>query len=99
MMMTDAAGRPSWTQAPGAETGFQLAGSPVNIITQMPDIAPGSTPIAFGNWAKVYRIVWRKALTLQLDPYSPNFCTLFKAEARVGGGVTCGNAARLLRVR
>jgi hypothetical protein len=31
--------------------------------------------------------------------YSANFCTLFKAEARVGGSTTCPNAARLLRIR
>jgi HK97 family phage major capsid protein len=98
MTMSDAAGRPIWSQPPGGEPGFQLAGSPVHIITQMPDILPGSTPVAFGNWEKTYTIVWRKAVTLQVDPYSANFCTLFKAEARVGGGVTCGNAARLLRI-
>jgi HK97 family phage major capsid protein len=99
MTLSDATGRPLWSQAPGGEPGFQLAGSPVHIITQLPDVAPGSTPVAFGNWEKTYTIVYRKAVTLQVDPYSANFCYLFKAEARVGGGVTCGNAARLLRVR
>lgn len=54
---------------------------------------------AFGNWQKTYTIVYRKAVTVMVDPYSAGFCTLFKAEARVGGGVTCPNAARLLRVR
>jgi HK97 family phage major capsid protein len=99
MTMSDASGRPLWSQAPGGEPGFTLAGSPVQIVTQMPDIAAGSTPVAFGNWEKTYTIVWRKAVTLQVDPYSANFCTLFKAEARVGGGCTCPNAARLLRIR
>jgi len=99
MTMSDASGRPLWGQAPAGDPGFQLAGSPVHIVTQMPDIQPGATPVAFGNWQKAYTIVWRKAVTLQVDPYSANFCTLFKAEARVGGGVTCPSAARLLRVR
>jgi HK97 family phage major capsid protein len=99
MTMSDASGRPLWSQAPGGEPGFMLAGSPAHIVTQMPDIAPGAVPVAFGNWAKAYTIVWRKAVTLQVDPYSANFCTLFKAEARVGGGCTCPNAARLLRIR
>jgi HK97 family phage major capsid protein len=99
MTLSDASGRPLWSQAPGAEPGFQLAGSPVHIVTQLPDIAPGSCPVSFGNWEKTYTIVWRKAVTLQVDPYSANFCTLFKCEARVGGGVTCSNAARLLRIR
>src|SRR5262249_23918247 len=79
MTMSDATGRPLWSQAPGGEPGFMLAGSPVNVITQMPDINLGSTPVAFGNWQKTYTIVWRKAVTIQVDPYSANFCTLFKA--------------------
>jgi predicted phage gp36 major capsid-like protein len=68
-------------------------------ITQMPDVNPGATPVAYGNWQKTYTIVYRKAVTIQVDHYSANFCTLFKCEARVGGAVTCGNAARLLRIR
>jgi HK97 family phage major capsid protein len=99
MTMSDAQGRPLWSQAPGSEPSFQLAGSPVHIVTQMPDLHPGATPVAFGNWERTYTIVWRKAVTLQVDPFSANFCVLFKAEARVGGGITCGNAARLLRIR
>lgn len=99
MTMTDASGRPIWSQPPGAEPGYFLAGSPVHIATQMPDIMPGSTPLAFGNWKQAYSVVWRKAVTVQVDPYSANFCVLFKAEARVGGGSTCPNAARLLRIR
>jgi HK97 family phage major capsid protein len=99
MTMSDAAGRPIWNQAPGGEPGFMLAGSPVHIVTQMPDAMPGTVPVAYGNWEKCYTIVWRKAVTLQVDPYSANFCWLYKAEARVGGAVTCPNAARLLRIR
>jgi len=38
MTMSDASGRPLWAQVPGGEPSFQLAGSPVHIITQMPDI-------------------------------------------------------------
>jgi len=99
MTMTDAMQRPIWGQMPGEEPGFQLAGSPIHIVTQMPDINPGSTPVAFGNWERAYTIVWRKAVTVQVDPFSANFCILYKAEARVGGGLTCANAARLLQVR
>jgi HK97 family phage major capsid protein len=56
MTMSDAMGRPLWSQAPGGEPGFMLAGSPVHIVTQFPDIAPGSTPLAFGNWEKTYTV-------------------------------------------
>jgi hypothetical protein len=45
-------------------------------------------------------LVVRKATTVLPDPYSGGgFCQLFRFEARVGGAVTCGNAARLLRIR
>ena len=99
MTMTDAMQRPIWTQMPGEEPGYMLAGSPIHIVTQFPDIAPGSTPIAFGNWKRVYMVVWRKAVTMTTDIYTAGFCILFKFEARVGGACLCPNAARLLRVR
>jgi HK97 family phage major capsid protein len=98
--MSSADGRPLFgpmgTSVPG--TGFQFAGSPINIVSQMPDVQPGSTPIAFGNWRRAYTIVTRKLPTLQVDPFSAGFCRLFKFEARIGGATTCPNAARLMRI-
>lgn len=98
--MSDAIGRPLFTPRPiQNQVGFLLNGSPVNIVTQMPDCFPGSTPVAFGNWRQTYTLVNRSATTMTPDPYTAGFCTLFRFEARVGGAITCGNAARLLRVR
>jgi len=102
LTMSDAAGRPilaSFPQELPGTPGFLLNGSPINIVTQMPDVAPGATPVAFGNWSEVYMVVNRKAVTMQQDPYSAGFCILYKFEARVGGGIICPNAARLLRIR
>jgi len=65
----------------------------------MPDVAAGSTPVAFGDFQKAYTVVERKAPTMQIDPYSAGFCRLFKFEARIGGATTCPNALRLLRIR
>lgn len=65
----------------------------------MPDVAAGATPVLFGNLRQTYTIVDRRALTLQIDPYTAGFCTLFKWDARIGGGITCPNASRLLRIR
>jgi len=96
--MSDAIGRPLVSPIPQGP-GFMLDGSPIRIASQMPDVAPGATPVAFGNWQRVYMVVWRKAITMQQDPYSAGFCVLYKFEARVGGGVLCPNAARLLRIR
>ncbi len=99
LTMSDSAQRPIWGQLPGGLPGFTLAGSPINIVTQMPDVQPGSTPIAFGNWRAAYTIVNPRATTMLTDPYSAGWCTLFKFDARLGGAVTCSNAARLLRIR
>jgi len=101
LTMSDAAGRPLLATFPqDVQSGpFLFNGSPLQIVTQMPDVAPGTTPIAFGNWNEVYMVVNRKAVTMQQDPYSAGFCILYKFEARVGGGIFCPNAARLLRIR
>ena len=40
------------------------------IVTQMPDVAPGATPILFGNLAETYIIVNRKSITLAVDNVS-----------------------------
>jgi HK97 family phage major capsid protein len=99
LTMSDAGGRPIWSSLPGEEPGFRLVGSPIMIASQMPDFAPGATPVAYGNWQKAYTVVERKQPTLQIDPYTAGWCRLFKFEARIGGACTCPNAARLLRVR
>jgi HK97 family phage major capsid protein len=99
--MSSAEGRPLFgqmgTTTPG--TGFAFAGSPIRIVSQLPDVAPGATPVLFGNLRASYLLVWRKAITMQTDPYSAGWCTLFKFETRCGGNVTCPNSLRLLRIR
>ena len=101
MTMSDATGKPLLGSMQGLHDGprWSLCGFPVNIASQMPDVAAGSTPVAFGNWQKTYTIVERKGVTMQVDPYSSGFCSLYKFEARIGGSTTCPNAARLLRIR
>jgi HK97 family phage major capsid protein len=98
LTMSDAMGRPIMIATPLDNGQFIINGSPVNIVTQMPDVAPGAVPVAYGNWNLVYMVVNRKAVTMQQDPYSAGFCILFKFEGRVGGATICPNAARLLRI-
>jgi HK97 family phage major capsid protein len=97
--MSDAAGRPIMVPSLQNPLVFNLLGSPLRIATQMPDVAPGATPIAYGNWKSAYMVANRKAITMQHDPYSAGFCHLYKFEARVGGAIICPNAARLLRIK
>jgi HK97 family phage major capsid protein len=99
MTMSSTDGRPLLSALPAGMPGFALAGSPIVIASQMPDVAPGSTPILFGNLRAAYTVVDRKAVTMQTDPYSAGYCVLYKFEARVGGACTCPNSVRLLRIR
>lgn len=98
LTMSDAMGRPIMIATPQDNGSYLVNGSGVQVVTQMPDVAPGATPVAWGNWKQVYMIVNRKSVTMQQDPYSAGFCILFKFESRVGGGVICPLAARLMRI-
>jgi len=99
LTLSDTAGRPIMVQSPVEGGQMLISGTQVVIANQMPDVAPGSLPVAYGNWNLVYMVVNRKAVTMQQDPYSAGFCVLYKFESRIGGGVVCPNAARLLRIR
>jgi HK97 family phage major capsid protein len=100
LTMSDASGRPIWTPAPHDNgIGMTIAGSPIRLVNQMPDIAPGNCPVAFGNWPEAYAVVTRSGVNMLTDPYSAGWCTQFRFEARVGGAVLCPDAARLLRVK
>jgi HK97 family phage major capsid protein len=96
---TDAIGRPLFAPSPVQnQVGFMLNGSPVIIVSQMPNCEPGNTPVLYANLRQLYTLAIRSGTTMTPDPYSAQWCTLFRFEARVGGAVTCQNAGRLLRV-
>lgn len=98
LTLADANNRPLMIANPTEAGGMMMAGSPVRINTWMPNVATGTTPIAFGNWQAAYMTVNRRALGFQRDDYSAGFCLLYKFESRVGGAVICPNAARLMRI-
>jgi len=98
LTLSDSMGRPIMMASPAQAGQYLIAGSPVVIANQMPNVAVGATPVAFGSWKDAYMVVNRKAVTMQQDPYSAGFCVLFKFEARIGGAPICPNAARLLRI-
>ena len=99
LTMSDAMGRPIMLPSPVAPGQYIINGSPVILATQFPDVLPGSTPVAFGNWPQTYTLVTRKAVSMQIDDFSAGFCRLYKWEARIGGSITCARSARLLRVK
>jgi len=100
LTMSDANGRPLLNMMPQGMVGYQLAGSPIIIVSQMPDCAPGATPIAFGDGHEAYALVNRQATRITSDRFSAGWYILWKCEVPdIGGAVSCGNAARLLRIR
>ena len=74
-----------------------IFGYPVTEIEAMPDIGPGTTPIAFGDFAKGYLIVDRAGVRVLRDPYSSKPYVLFYTLKRVGGGVQDFDAIKLLK--
>jgi HK97 family phage major capsid protein len=77
-----------------------LLGRPVIEAADMPDIASGTFPIAFGDFGRAYRIYDRLQLAVLRDPYSVQTSGLvrFHARRRTGGGVVLAEAIKKLKM-
>lgn len=95
--MKDADGRFLWADGLAAAEPARLMGYPVLIAEQMPDIAPDSAAIAFGDFAAGYTIAERPDLRVLRDPFSAKPHVLFFATKRVGGDVSDFSAIKLLK--
>jgi HK97 family phage major capsid protein/HK97 family phage prohead protease len=75
-----------------------LLGRPVIEMVDMPDVADGAFPIAYGDF-QAYRIVDRVGLSVLVNPYllATNGVTRIHATRRVGGGVL--QAARFRKLK
>ena len=76
----------------------RLLGYPVVEAEDMPDIAGGTTPIAFGNFRAGYLIAERTATQILRDPFTNKPFVHFYATKRVGGQVLDSNAIKLVRI-
>lgn len=76
----------------------RLLGYPVIEAEDMPDLAAGDFPIAFGNFRAGYLIAERSATQILRDPFTNKPFVHFYATRRVGGQVLDSNAIKLLRV-
>mgnify|MGYP003714851517 FL=1 len=76
----------------------RLLGYPVVEAEDMPDIAGGAYPIAFGNFRHGYLIAERSATQLLRDPFTNKPFVHFYATKRVGGQVLDSNAIKLLKI-
>ena len=96
--LKDADGRYLWSDGFAAGEPARLLGYPVLVAEDMPDIAAGTNPIAFGNFARGYTIAERPDLRVLRDPFSAKPHVLFYATKRVGGAVSDFAAIKLLRI-
>lgn len=76
----------------------RLLGYPVVEAEDMPDIAAGTFPIAFGNFRHGYLIAESGATQILRDPYTNKPFVHFYATKRVGGQVLDSNAIKLLKI-
>jgi len=76
----------------------RLLGYPVVEAEDMPDVAAGAFPIAFGNFRAGYLIAERSATTILRDPYTNKPFVHFYATKRVGGQVLDSEAIKLLKI-
>ena len=95
--MKDADGRFLWADGLQAGEPARLMGYPVLIAEDMPDIAPDSHAIAFGDFRNGYTIAERPDLRVLRDPFSAKPHVLFYASKRVGGDVSDFAAIKLMK--
>ncbi|QYJ07149.1 phage major capsid protein [Qipengyuania flava] len=76
----------------------RLLGYPVVEAEDMPDIAAGTFPIAFGNFRHGYLIAERSATQVLRDPFTNKPFVHFYATKRVGGQVLDSNAIKFLKI-
>ena len=76
----------------------RLLGYPVIEAEDMPDVAAGTFPIAFGNFRHGYLIAEHSATRVLRDPFTNKPFVHFYATKRMGGKVLDSNAIKLLRI-
>ncbi|AUX68352.1 phage major capsid protein [Porphyrobacter sp. HT-58-2] len=76
----------------------RLLGYPVVEAEDMPDVAGGAFPIAFGNFRHGYLIAEHSATRVLRDPFTNKPFVHFYATKRIGGKVLDSNAIKLLKV-
>lgn len=94
--LKDESGAYLWQPPGAAGLSASLMGFPVVEAEDMPDIAPGSTAIAFGDFRRGYLVVDRVGLRILRDPFSNKPFVQFYTTKRVGGGVQDYDAIKLL---
>ena len=85
-----------WQPDPAAAFGGRFLGSPVEIDDNMPALAAASYSLAYGNFARAYKIVNRAGTTLIRDNITAKGQTKFNFRRRFGGGIVNYEALKLM---
>jgi len=95
--LKDADGNYIWQPSTAPNGRATLMGFDLVEAEDMPDIAAGSTSIAFGDFRRGYLVVDRQGVNVLRDPFSSKPYVLFYTTKRVGGGVSDFDAIKLLK--
>lgn len=87
-----------WRDSVAAGQPPSLLGFPVELDENMPDVAAGNYPIAFGNWSLGYCVIERPGLKLLVDQLTDKPNVLFYAYRRSGGDVSNTDCIKLLKI-
>ncbi|WP_288937636.1 phage major capsid protein [uncultured Sphingomonas sp.] len=90
-------GVPLWQPSLAGGQPATLLGYPVVEAEDMPDIAPNSLSIAFGNFRAGYLIAERSETAILRDPYTNKPFVSFYATRRIGGCVADSEAIKLMK--
>jgi HK97 family phage major capsid protein len=96
--LKDADGNYLWQPAAAPNGNASLMGFPLVECEDMPDIAAGNTPIAFGDFRRGYLIVDRMGVNVLRDPFTAKPYVLFYTTKRVGGSIQDFAAIKLLKI-
>lgn len=98
MLLKDQQNQYLWR--PGLTTGqpSTLGGFNVEMGDDMPVVAGGALPIAFGDFRRGYTVVDRLGITTLRDPYSAKPFVEFYSRKRVGGDVVDFDAFALMEI-
>lgn len=94
----DGDGRFLWQDGLQQGEPSRLMGYQVLVAEDMPDVAAGAYPVAFGDFRAGYTVAERPDLRILRDPFSAKPHVLFYATKRVGGDITDYAAIKLLKV-
>lgn len=96
--LKDDQGNYIWQPSQQAGQPSMLAGFAVVENEDMPAVASGALPIAFGDFKRAYRILDVRGIRTLRDPYTNKPYVHFYTTKRVGGGVADTRAVKLLKV-